>query len=248
MKFLRFVGDYEQQLETWNTERSSPLTSFLEQKFGLPSTYHLPILALALSPLPIESTTVDIALPRINRHLRSIGVFGPGFPAVLPKWGGLAEVGQVACRAGAVGGGVYVLGKGLSGMQSIKDGLQLELSDGEKVTTQWLAGTTLERCGNPQQQDGSAGLQVMSRSISVISSPLPTLFAPTSEGGVSAVGAVILIPAANSSDPPVHILAHSGDSGECPTDQCTYTLHIVLSPVSRRQHDDQPKRILIYIA
>ncbi|EME89284.1 uncharacterized protein MYCFIDRAFT_48904 [Pseudocercospora fijiensis CIRAD86] len=221
MKFLRFVADYEQQLDIWDTERSSPFTDFLEQKFGLPPAYHPPILALALSPHPSESTTVQFTLPRISRHLRSIGVFGPGFPAVLPKWGGLAEVGQVACRAGAVGGGVYVLGKGLKEVQTTDSGSRLELTGGEKITAQWLVGTSPELCGaaNPAQHD-STTTPVMSRSISIVSSPLPSLFPPTSEGGVSPVGAVILIPSANSDEPPVHIFAHSGDSGECPADQC----------------------------
>ncbi|KAF7191428.1 Rab proteins geranylgeranyltransferase component A [Pseudocercospora fuligena] len=221
MKFLRFVADYEQQLEIWDTVRSLPFTSFLEQKFGLPSAYHPPILALALSAQSSDSTTVEFALPRISRHLRSIGVFGPGFPAVLPKWGGLAEVGQVACRAGAVGGGVYVLGKGLKEVQSTDSGLRLELTGGEKITSRWLVGTSSELCSAaiPAQQD-SATVPVMLRSISIISSPLPSLFPPTSEGGVSPVGAVVLVPSANNDEPPVHIFAHSGDSGECPADQC----------------------------
>ena len=39
-------------------------------------------------------------------------MFDPGFGSVISKWSGLVEIAQVACRAGAVGGGVYVLNKG----------------------------------------------------------------------------------------------------------------------------------------
>jgi len=46
-----------------------------------------------------------------------MGMFGPGFGSVIPKWGGLSEVAQVACRAGAVGGAVYVLGKDIKAIE-----------------------------------------------------------------------------------------------------------------------------------
>ena len=48
-----------------------------------------------------------------------MGVFGPGFAAVIPKWGGSSEIAQVACRAGAVGGGVYILGTGVRSSSSV---------------------------------------------------------------------------------------------------------------------------------
>ena len=96
-------------------------------------------MALALSSAHPSQTATEYALPRIARHLRSIGVFGPGFGAVIPKWGGLSEVSQVSCRACAVGGGVYVLGKGVapatdSAPETTDKGTKLRLKDGEEIT------------------------------------------------------------------------------------------------------------------
>ncbi|KAI4736162.1 hypothetical protein E4T50_13343 [Aureobasidium sp. EXF-12298] len=115
MKFLRFVAAFEEKPETWQPHRDTPFVDFLSEQFGLPAVDTL--LALCLSLETPEKTTTEFALPRIARHLRSIGVFGPGFGAVISKWGGLSEVVQVACRACAVGGGIYVLGQGISSIE-----------------------------------------------------------------------------------------------------------------------------------
>lgn len=220
MKFIRFMGNPEEQLETWQDEKYTPFQTLLEQKFGLPPASHASIMALALSPLAPEKTTVDVALPNIARHLHSIGLFGPGFGAVLPKWGGLAELSQVACRAGAVGGGVYVLKKGVSSVERLDDGpIALKLSEGEKVTTQFFVAS-------PEDLDAKAELEASSarsKSITIVSSALSRLFPPTSEGGVTPAGAVVVMPSGSSDEPPVYIFAHASDSGECPAGQCTYS-------------------------
>ncbi|KAL1311245.1 hypothetical protein AAFC00_001434 [Neodothiora populina] len=118
MKFIRFVAAYEERPEIWETNQDTPFPDFLVQQFNLPVASHGPLLALTLSPNMPQNTTTGFAVPKIARHLRSIGMFGPGFGAVIPKWGGLSELAQVACRACAVGGAVYVLGKGI---ESIED-------------------------------------------------------------------------------------------------------------------------------
>lgn len=120
MKFLKFVVDYENQVEVWQGKAEMGLSQFLADDFKLPENLQILIGALTLSLDTLEETKVEYALPRIQRHLTSIGVFGPGFGAVVPKWGGGAEIAQVACRAGAVGGGVYVLGTGIRGSTIIE--------------------------------------------------------------------------------------------------------------------------------
>jgi len=225
MKFLRFVGNFAEQGETWESDAETPFPSFLQQTFGLPPTAHGPLLALTLAPDAAKDTSTAFALPRIARHLRSIGMFGPGFGAVLPKWGGLAEIAQVACRAGAVGGGVYVLKKGIEFSSTAEDGkLSLKLSDGERVTTAWLTGcsTDLPTSTHPASTFAVSEHNGLTRSISVVSSPLPTLFPLTAEGGVSPAGAVVVVPSTDGNEPPVHILVHTSDAGECPSTQCTY--------------------------
>lgn len=232
MKFLRFVASYEEQAETWQDCKELPFPTFLEQKFSLPPASHGPILALTLSSEAPELTSTETALPRIARYLRSIGVLGPGFGAVLPKWGGLAEIAQVACRACAVGGGVYVLNKSIKDMERKgEDGvISLQLDDGEKVSTTWLCGQKedLPLSSSASERDEQSTTTV-SRSISIISSPLASLFPPTSEGGVTPAGAVVVVPSTNQNEQPVHILVHTSDAGECPMNQSKSFFHLILS-------------------
>ncbi|KAJ4297569.1 Rab proteins geranylgeranyltransferase component A [Kalmusia sp. IMI 367209] len=115
VKVLRFVLNYEDEDERakWEEHRTLPFSSFLSATFKTPVVLLAPLLALTMSSKSPESMTTEYALPRIARHLQSIGTLGH-FSALSPRYGGLDEFCQVACRACAVGGGVYVLGKGLS--------------------------------------------------------------------------------------------------------------------------------------
>lgn len=233
VKFLRFVQNYEEQPEVWESDAENPFPEFLQQKFGLPPSSHGALIALTLVSDPPQNITTGFALPKIARHLRSFGVFGPGFAAVLPKWGGLAEISQVACRAGAVGGGVYVLNRGIDSVGSPSDGkVELVLSEGEKVSTAWLAGCS-DDIPSERQPSTTEGI---AKSISIISSSLPTLFPPTSEGGVIPAGAVIVVPSVTPEELPVHIIVHSHESGECPASQSTYQF-----PFIANFHDDHTK-------
>ncbi|KAJ8117326.1 hypothetical protein OPT61_g1448 [Boeremia exigua] len=221
MKFLRFITDYEEQTEVWDDHRLLPFPDFLSTQFKIPASLQGPLLALALSPSPSSHTTTDYALPRIARHLRSIGVFGPGFGAVIPKWGGLAEISQVSCRACAVGGGVYVLGKGLTrntDAATTPDGdVKLHLKDGEVVTAKWVVGGSL-----PTDQQ-----HAYCRSTTIVASPLAKLFPPIAEEAPAPASAVVVFPSGSLSLddtdtelPPVHVFIHSSDTGECPSGQC----------------------------
>ncbi|KAK3107997.1 Rab proteins geranylgeranyltransferase component A [Teratosphaeriaceae sp. CCFEE 6253] len=224
MKFLRFVSSYDEDSERQRMQdvKDLPFAAALRQHFGLNSTTAVaPLLALALPQGIAAETTMASAVPRIARHLRSIGMFGPGFSAVLPKWGGLAEIAQVACRACAVGGGVYVLGKGVESSTRAEDSrlLRLRLSGGEKGTTEWLVGCSGDlpvASRSPVADEGPT----VAKGIYIVSSPLTQLFPPTSEGGVTPAGAVVWIDLASSGTAPVRILAHSSESGECPPGQC----------------------------
>jgi len=91
---------------------------------------------------------------------------------MVPKWGSSAKISQVACRAGAVGGGVYVLGVGARRLETItEDGEELEqiqLSNGEIVKSKLLVGDAAhDKLANPK---------VVSKIIGVVSSPLTSLF------------------------------------------------------------------------
>lgn len=230
MKFLRFVATYEEKSEIWQPHKETPFPTFLSDQFNMPPLSHGPLLALALSPSTSKETTTEYALPRIARHLRSIGMFGPGFGAVIPKWGGLSEVAQVACRAGAVGGATYVLGKGIAAItsdnpeESESKALQVVLEGDGKVTADYVVGLSNDlpqhqparQIGTEQASDGRCA--VASRSISIVSSPMTSLFSSTAEGGPTPAGAMVVFPSGSlgdASSPPVHIVAHTSDTCEC---------------------------------
>jgi RAB protein geranylgeranyltransferase component A len=225
MKFVKFVVDYENQTELWEPHAENGLPEFLASKFQLSSQLQNVICALSLSLHPPEETTVGFALPRIARHLTSIGVFGPGFGAVVPKWGGGAEIAQVACRACAVGGGVYVLGTGI--VSTSEPGgedqrIEVQLSNDEKVKTKHL--TRDMESGN----DSRPSTTTISRLTAVLSSPLTSLFESSVEGSpVPAVSVIVFPPTTLSTDTvahdkPVYVMAHSSDAGECPVGQSQY--------------------------
>ncbi|KAJ4356365.1 Rab proteins geranylgeranyltransferase component A [Didymosphaeria variabile] len=164
VKILRFILDYENDDEKvkWEQYRASPFSDFLSAVFKAPAVLSTPLLALTMSTKSLESVTTEYALPRIARHLRSIGTLGK-FSALIPKYGGLDEFCQVACRACAVGGGVYVLGNGLSTSSGFVSTVQIPVespSDTEKD----LANS------NPVSRDGSAVRQNMTAMTNHVSS------------------------------------------------------------------------------
>lgn len=219
MKFLKFVVDYENQPDVWQAHGDGGLSAFLSSQFKLPPHLQTVIGALTLSLDSADNTLVKWSLPRISRHLSSLGVLGPGFGAVVPKWGGGAEILQVACRAGAVGGSVYILGTGVTGSKALSDGDRTEviLSNDEVVNTRHLVQTF---------KGSSQGAKRVSKVIAVVSSPLTTLFRSTVEGSpLAAVSVVVLppdtlfiedIPQLN----PIYLMVHSSETGECPSGQC----------------------------
>lgn len=243
MKFLRLAADTDSQqpvLEEWGDR---PFQDFLTTQYGLPIELQSALHALTLSLRSPSHTKTSYALPRITRHLASIGVFGPGFGSVVPKWGGLAEVAQVACRAGAVGGGVYVLGRAVENVgsrdqcpngESVQN-LTISLRDGETVRTKWVVGSRIDL---PSSYAGTkhGSDHYITRSISITSSPLSDLFPLAAEGAPPPAVAVVVLPAGSIGavdSSPVYLMVHSSETGECPSGQCKYeqTLYSSLSVV-----------------
>ena len=250
MKFLKLATDTEAHasiLEVWG---SKTFPDFLESHLGIPRRLQAPLLALTMSPHPPVKTLTAYALPRIHCHLTSVGMFGPGFGSVIPKWGGLAEIAQVACRAGAVGGGVYVLKKGFEtdenpDQQALRGGgtrldevtqvSTVRLEGGEEIKAHWIVGSDWDL---PSQLKADSVEEAIpdhvSRSITIVSSPLLQLFPPPAEGAPPPAGAVVVFPTGSlelehESDtpqllrhdpPPVYLMIHSSDTGECPAGQC----------------------------
>ncbi|KAJ8121308.1 hypothetical protein ONZ43_g2206 [Nemania bipapillata] len=98
MKFLKFVIDYDsdEHKPIWQEKADQPLSAYLVDEFNLDKNLGDSILALTLCL--DGNVTVKDGLATVHRHLTSIGLFGPGFCAVYPKWGGMSEIAQT-CSA-----------------------------------------------------------------------------------------------------------------------------------------------------
>ncbi|KAM5439563.1 hypothetical protein MferCBS31731_004318 [Microsporum ferrugineum] len=218
-------------------DRDILFQDLLETKYRIPCDLFDPLLSLSLSLKSIDKTSSVDAIPNIKRHLTSIGVFGPGFGAVLTKWGGGAEVSQAACRACAVGGGIYALGKEIKKVDVITDDsenekFQIHLTNNESVKSRYVVGSTWDLPGQIHRARGIP-CSALTRAILVVDSSLEILFPPTSENGPIPAGAVVTIPSPNSG-PPTYLLIHSSDTGECPLGQCIIYGYVLLPAAEGR--------------
>ncbi|KAF5010656.1 hypothetical protein FDECE_3196 [Fusarium decemcellulare] len=251
MKFLKFVLDYESepQADVWKARANEPLTEFLASEFKLDATLQSYIITLTLSH--DGKVSVKTGLAAISRHLMSMGVFGPGFAAVYPKWGGLSEVAQVGCRAAAVGGAVYMLGSGIKELQSpasdqAEAPIELTFTNDIEVKTKLVVQGTEGLHPN--------GLQI-SRLTAVTKSDLSPVFELLTEGAPAPAVAVIAYPTAsvadedrNSSEYPVYAMVHSSDTGECPSGQYVIYLSTVRTSSAKSILEEALSSLLAAVA
>ena len=246
MKFLRIAANFESHALVLERYGQTPFPSFLRSEFNIPERLQPPLLALTSSmDLPGETLT-SYALPRIHRHLSSIGIFGHGFGSVIPKWGGIAEVAQVSCRAGAVGGGVYVLKKGISAIR-FENGssphpdypLEVRLDGSEEIKTRWVVGTEQELPRGQLDWSRSHCIEISYR-VTIVSSALSTLFPALAEGAPAPAGAVIVVQESH----PVYLIVHSSDTGECPVGQCKFEIFFKNYPATCMM---TPQKRILYL-
>lgn len=236
MKFLKFVLEYdsEPQTDVWRPRAGDSLASFLATEFKLDADLQAYIITLTLSLDGKISTEAGLAA--IHRHLTSVGVFGPGFAAVYPKWGGLSEVAQVGCRAGAVGGAVYMLGVGIKDVQKTPaaaetpEEFNVVLTNGVTVKSKAI----VKGLGRPAGES-----RRLSRLTAIVNSGLSSIFETVTEGAPAPAVAAVAIPAGTTfgkdevpSEYPIYALAHSSNAGECPTGQCKFSLSFLLQAPS----------------
>lgn len=223
VKFLKFVVDYETQTDVWEPHAEASLPDFLSSQFKLAAELQTLVMALTLTLETPARTTVQYSLPRIARHLTSIGLLGPGFGAVLPKWGGGSEIAQVACRASAVGGAIYILGTGLRSTTALDDELLIvDLTNDEKLNTKLVVQAK-------QNTTPSHEKTAVSKTISIVDSDFNHHFTSSVEGAPLAAVSVVVFPAGSLSigecvmEEPTYIMVHSSETGECPLGQCKST-------------------------
>ncbi|KAH8169804.1 GDP dissociation inhibitor domain-containing protein [Sarocladium implicatum] len=233
MKFLKFVLDFESKsnTETWRPQATHPMKDFLASEFKLDESLRAYVIALTLST--DGKISVEDGLRAIHRHMTSIGIFGAGFAAVYPKWGGLSEIAQVGCRALAVGGAVYMLGTGIkdvsektSNDESDSTQLEIRLDNEITVRSRRLVKSTGQR---------SPDSQCLRRLTVIIDSKLPSLFETVVEGAPPSAVAVVAFPQGSIHvedsmfDYPIYAMAHSSITGECPNGQSILYLSTISS-------------------
>lgn len=243
MKFLKFVLDYnvEPQTDVWKPHAGDSLASFLAAEFKLDAALQAYIITLTLSLDGKISTEAGLAA--IHRHITSMGVFGAGFAAVYPKWGGLSEIAQVGCRAGAVGGAVYMLGVGIKDVQKapptaeMPEELDIVLTNDMAIKSKALVKALGKPAGESRR---------LSRLTAIVNSSLPSLFEAVTDGAPTPGVGVVAIPAGTpfgedgvSSEYPIYVLAHSSDTGECPSGQCKFQSFSFAHFVSCLCYDDK---------
>ncbi|KAF3942391.1 hypothetical protein ABW19_dt0207641 [Dactylella cylindrospora] len=221
------------------------LKEHLEQPpLSLPPSIVAAFTSLTLSQDPPSSIPFEVAEQNIRKYFGSIGRFGPGFAAVIGRYGSGSEIIQILCRAAAVtGNAVYVLenhineirpdvrrpsakGRGQSGeRQAETEGYEVTLQTGDKVWTRHLVGKSysLPVTSTPSQPAASSDSNLCWHSIYVVSAPLERLF-KTNDPPIAA-GAVVYMPAGslsdgnNSNQNPIFVVGHSSETEECPGGQ-----------------------------
>jgi RAB protein geranylgeranyltransferase component A len=252
MRLLRHITKpKEDEAPVEDEDLSMPFQEYLASKFSVPEELHNPLLSLSLSQLSQKETSAGYAIPRIERHLTSIGALGPGFGAVVAKYGGGAEILQVACRASAVGGGVYALDTRLGEVRHCQEGgeypLQAQLLSGESLQTKFVFSAMAD---DPHQADYSKPHIEVARSVTVASATFPSLFPVTVEGAPMPTSTILMFPGEtldSPQSPPVYLQVHSSDTGECPRQQSKSTTFSLFFSPPNRSHDDFFQK-LIYIA
>lgn len=235
MGLLRYVieePDADEGVDT--SDMPSTLEEKLTTDFRIPHNLMPPVQALTLSTDILRNTSFDTAVARFKRHLMSMGYFGPGLAAVMAKYGGNSEIAQVACRAGAVGGFVYLLGHSVQTVHLPTDDslVGVELSDGTRVKSKHVVGMRDDLpsaiVSTVDTSQGSRPTQKVAHRISIISKSLRHLFTSASENSTVPAVVIILVDNGHNNMPPVYLQVHSEDTGECPQGQCIVyasTLH-----------------------
>jgi Rab proteins geranylgeranyltransferase component A len=183
--------------------------------------------AIALSSTPSPDTST--ALRAIKRHLAGVGVYG-GFPIIVPLHGAGGEVCQAFCRACAVRGGTYILGRGIrsvsrQGEQEEGYKVCFEVEEGDELPLVYCKHVVREKDLGVREQEGERGgeqegEQEETRSIGIVEGFFEGLFKETGYNDA----ALIIVPpetVRKEQTMPIQIIIHGGGIGECPPGQCT---------------------------
>lgn len=144
MRFLTFaIGEFESSKEL-EGKQEIPFVEFLQNTFSLNGTLSSIIAyALAFSPSKtgmliftiyfffyiFETESSLPALQRLRGYLRSSGRYGPS-PFLIGHYGCIGDISQGFCRAAAVSGAVYILGREIKSISRASQALPLTSDEG----------------------------------------------------------------------------------------------------------------------
>lgn len=231
MKFLRFVLQESEEPESPEVVKPGQTLEQLLDDFRIPSGLHSAVQALSLTTQSTSKSDAHVCVKNIRRYLTSIGNLGPGFGAVVAKYGSNPEIAQVACRAQAVGGGIYLLGHGIASKvesapnEAADPGAtngphDLTLSDGTAIRTARLVAGVDDLPRDTTTPSTHEDTIRTIHSISIISNPLRTLFTSGTENSPTPAAVMVLVEARDVEHAnPIYLQVHSEDTGECPSGQ-----------------------------
>ncbi|BFZ61357.1 Rab proteins geranylgeranyltransferase component A [Saitoella coloradoensis] len=213
MKFLKFAIDYDNEeiRRIWEGKSEQALPVFLAAPpFSLSPVLVSSItyaIALAASP---EALCVQDALPLIHRHLTSLGIYG-AFPTMVPMYGGGGELSQAFCRAAAVKGATYVLGKRTVSQNATEEGVEVAFDSGETVKCGTYVGSVSGLTGYEDS--------VTLRKVFVVKGDCKALV-PTGDA------AIVAFPPGTLGQHAQSVIAqiHGSGTGECPNGQWIWYL------------------------
>ncbi|KAF7776099.1 hypothetical protein Agabi119p4_4492 [Agaricus bisporus var. burnettii] len=154
MRFLTFaIGDFEQSSELQD-KHDLPFTVFLETVFHLDKEL-VDVITYALAYSNKEADSISTILHRIRRYLRSAGRYGPS-PFLVGHYGGIGEITQGFCRAAAVNGAVYILGKkiiSINAAETLNQSINEESPESDLSKNHPQYSVTLEDIPGPLRTD-----------------------------------------------------------------------------------------------
>lgn len=187
------------------------------------SEYNLPLdlkntiqYAIALSPTP-EMSSSD-AMLAIRRHLTGFGVYG-AFPIIVPLHGGGGELSQAFCRAAAVKGTTYILGRDIQRISTDNTNEYPVTVDFDVTKTEDLPSVRCKNAVRLARRSHSDCVEI-TRTITIVEGIFESLFVSETQSSDSVL---IIIPPGTvrqEQQMPIQMIVHGGGIGECPVGQC----------------------------
>jgi len=192
----------------------------MSSEYNLPESLRNTIqYAIALSPTP-QINAID-ALRAIRRMLTSFGIYGQ-FPIIVPLHGGGGELSQAFCRAAAVKGATYILGREIRELsvdtsnENYPFNVEFDVPESEelqKVRCKWVVKLD-------QPSESVSEFVEITRTVTVVECTINGLFETDAQHWEAAL---IVIPPEmlSPTQMPVQVILHGGSIGECPQGQST---------------------------